>query len=528
MPHRSAIRSILFFSFIISLVFFGCQTQEKNKLKRLVFIAGKKSHGPDTHEYIKTVRLLKAMFEKADNIPQVWIDIVYDGWPEEEYILDNADLILFISDGQDGDLFSPVPYMYPERIAVIQKQIDRGCGFAAIHFSTFAPDDLAPQVLDWVGGYFDWQGENGEREWYSNLTITDTNVAVASQDHPVSNGLPETFQLKDEYYYQIRFKENDPNLVPFLRVPGLKNDLPESDLVAWGVERPNGGRGFGTTMGHFYQNWKDDNFRTFMLNAILWAAGVEVPKEGVNAPFMNDKEVTEALFDKSRKTLILTGNDHPAHDWKAKTEVLKEAFEYDGVHVDISTDIENLQYYNLKDYDFLVQNYCNWEDPKGLSENGQKGLITYLENGGGLLLIHFANGAFHYSLPDAGESDWPGYREICQAVWDHNSDSGHDEYGKMIVGPTPRTHFITRGTRNFETTDELYYNQKTLKERPPLLIARSKITDNLEPLAWAYASGQGRVFQTLLGHSVESLQNIDVQRIILRAGRWAGKDENQE
>lgn len=153
MPHRSAIRSILFFSFIISLVFFGCQTQEKNKLKRLVFIAGKKSHGPDTHEYIKTVRLLKAMFEKADNIPQVWIDIVYDGWPEEEYILDNADLILFISDGQDGDLFSPVPYMYPERIAVIQKQIDRGCGFAAIHFSTFAPDDLAPQVLDWVGGY---------------------------------------------------------------------------------------------------------------------------------------------------------------------------------------------------------------------------------------------------------------------------------------------------------------------------------------------------------------------------------------
>ncbi|MCB0847381.1 MAG: hypothetical protein KDE26_29220 [Bacteroidetes bacterium] len=76
MPHRSAIRSILFFSFLISLVLFGCQTEEKTKLKRLVFIAGKKSHGPDTHEYIKTVRLLKAMFEKADNIPQPWIDIV--------------------------------------------------------------------------------------------------------------------------------------------------------------------------------------------------------------------------------------------------------------------------------------------------------------------------------------------------------------------------------------------------------------------------------------------------------------------
>ena len=520
--------TILLIGLLTIFLLVGCQSEGKKKVKRLVLIAGKKSHQAGMHEYIKSVRLIKAMLKEATNIPTVWTDIYYNGWPDDDALLDNADLILFISDGQDGDLYEPVPYMLPERMPVIQKQMDKGCGFGVIHFSTFAPDELAPQVLDWAGGYFDWQDENGERNWYSNLTIVDTTVKTASIDHPVLQGLPENFNLKDEFYYQMRLKEGNSPAIPFLSVPSLKSDLPNSDVVAWGVERENGGRGFGTTMGHFYLNWQNDNFRKFMLNAIVWAAGLDVPEGGVEAPFLNDQEVTEILFNKKRKALIITGNDHPAHDWQAKTEKLVEAFEFDGVHVEVTKDLEDLFQYDLKDYDFVVQNYCNWEDPEGISETAKTGLINYLKEGGGLLLIHFANGAFHSSLPKAGESDWPAYRDICHAVWDHDSDSGHDDYGKFIAGPSPWRHYITQGLRNFETTDELYYNQKVLKDRNPLIIARSKVTDNLEPLAWAYSYGEGRVFQTLLGHSVESLQTPEVERILLRAGRWAGGDENLE
>ena len=55
----------------------------------------------------------------------------------------------------------------------------------------------------------------------------------------------------------------------------------EPQVVAWAFERPDGGRGFGFTGGHFHRNWGDDDFRTIVLNAIVWIAHGEVPSGGV-------------------------------------------------------------------------------------------------------------------------------------------------------------------------------------------------------------------------------------------------------
>jgi hypothetical protein len=51
--------------------------------------------------------------------------------------------------------------------------------------------------------------------------------------------------------------------------------------VAWAYERPAGGRGFGFTGAHYHRNWGDPNFRTLVLNALVWTAGGEVPTDGV-------------------------------------------------------------------------------------------------------------------------------------------------------------------------------------------------------------------------------------------------------
>ena len=55
----------------------------------------------------------------------------------------------------------------------------------------------------------------------------------------------------------------------------------EPQHVAWASERPDGGRGFGFTGGHFHRNWGDDDFRKLVLNAIVWTTGDEVPQGGV-------------------------------------------------------------------------------------------------------------------------------------------------------------------------------------------------------------------------------------------------------
>jgi hypothetical protein len=51
--------------------------------------------------------------------------------------------------------------------------------------------------------------------------------------------------------------------------------------MLWLVERPDGGRGFGFTGGHFHDNWGNDDLRKLILNTLLWVAKVEVPPQGV-------------------------------------------------------------------------------------------------------------------------------------------------------------------------------------------------------------------------------------------------------
>jgi len=224
------------------------------------------------------------------------------------------------------------------------------------------------------------------------------------------------------------------------------------------------------------------------------------------------------------KGLILTGLHHPDHPWQETTPVIKESFESDGkINVEVSTDIEDLSKLDLNKYDFLVLNYCNWEKPEGLSPGSKEEFVKYLKNGGGLIIVHFADGSWHYSLPGAGASDWPEYRKICRRVWDHQGTSAHDAYDTFYVRKTILSHFITEGLDSFQTVDELYYNQSGEVPIEPLLTAHSKNTGKDEPLAWVYNYGEGRIFQTLLGHNDASFKAPEQKEILRRAALWVSR-----
>jgi hypothetical protein len=101
---------------------------EAPKPKKIVFIAGPKSHGPEgnrIHDYPWSAKLLKAMFEKSNVQKQIASVVVRDGWPADESVLADADAVMVISDGRDGDLFQEAPFLEsPERVAAVQKLID--------------------------------------------------------------------------------------------------------------------------------------------------------------------------------------------------------------------------------------------------------------------------------------------------------------------------------------------------------------------------------------------------------------------
>jgi type 1 glutamine amidotransferase len=56
-----------------------------------------------------------------------------------------------------------------------------------------------------------------------------------------------------------------------------------------------GGRSIGATMGHFYASWQNDDFRKLILNAIVWTAHGEIPKDGVASTWIGDNEVDSVL-----------------------------------------------------------------------------------------------------------------------------------------------------------------------------------------------------------------------------------------
>ncbi len=475
------------------------------KVRKIVLLAGPiTGHPKDTHEYERSVILLKHLLDTAPGLKDIRTEVHFQGWPQDASTLDTADSIVLVSDGSDRKE-ADHPLYVGDRFQALARQMQRGCGLVQLHWSTFNPSRVHDQVTEWVGGYFDYEKGPAANGWFSRIKTWDAAFSPATPGHPVLRGV-KPFTCKEEVYYNLRFRPNDSRVKPILttRPPGEETAYP----VAYAVERAGGGRGFGFTGGHYFDNWWVPDFRRLVLNAIVWSAGADVPSGGV-----------ATRLDPPYRALVLTGYHHPGHDWRKLTAALVASLEQDPrCRVQVTEEIAELGSRRLDEVSLLVLNYNNWDRP-GLDDASKLGLERYLKGGGGLSIIHFANGAFNYTLPRK-DSDWPEFRtRIAARAWMHDSDSGHDPYGPFLAKPTAVRHPITAGLAPFETVDELYFRQKGDLKVSPLVSARSRVTGKDEPLAWAYSYGRGRIFQTLLGHADESVRAAAA--LIRRGSAWA-------
>jgi type 1 glutamine amidotransferase len=471
--------------------------------RKIVLIAGPlDSHPQDTHEYERTIVLLKHCMESSDVFRGVRVDLVFGGWPSDPAALDDADSILLTSGGCDRKL-EDHPLYVGDHLQCLERQMKRGCGIIFLHWSTFHPSQHHDLITEAVGGYFDFETGPPPSRWASRIETRDWSTTIGAPDHPISRGV-KPFALKEEFYYRLRFRDEDPRLRFILLKDGGE---PRSSAVGWAVERKDGGRGFGFTGGHFFANWWLPDFRRLVLNALAWTAKIEVPAGGV-----------ESALEMPARARIVTGHHHPAHDWKATTAALIHVLEQDPrIRLEVTEDPEDLAGARLNGVDLVVLNYCNWEKP-GLSNAAKDGFLNYLRRGGGLVVMHGANGAWNGSLVPP-ESDWEEYRtKIVRRAW-VSPKSGHDPYGPFRVEISPAPHGITAGLSSFDTLDELYYNQVGRLPVEILATARSKTTGRDEPLALAYDYETARVFQTMLGHAPESIRKAGA--LIRRGACWA-------
>jgi len=212
-----------------------------------------------------------------------------------------------------------------------------------------------------------------------------------------------------------------------------------------------------------------------------------------------------------RKILIVTGIDYPGHKWKLTTPVLKKAIAKDKrLSVSVVEDPKFLASDDLNRYDAVVLHFMNWEVPDP-GPKARANLKAFVENGKGVVVVHFACGAFQ---------EWDEFKNLAGRVWDPKLRP-HDPRGRFKVEITDTRHPITRGTESFETTDELY--TCLAGDRPIRILAksRSKVDGKDYPMAFVLNYGKGRVFHCPLGHDVKAFTNPGCAELFRRGTAWA-------
>ena len=271
--------------------------------KKIVFIAGNPSHGPGEHEHRAGCLLLQSCLATVPGVTSV---VYSNGWPADaDAAFADAAAIVIYCDGGRGH-----PFLRDNRLEMIGSLMKKGVGLACLHYGVEPTQEKGQtEFVEWIGGAFEIN-RSVNPHWDADFK--------SLPNHPITRGV-KPFQIGDEWYFNMRFREGMKGVTPILsavppgsttnRTDGTHSGNPamramvargELQHVAWAAERPDGGRGFGFTGGHFHKNWGDDNFRKVMLNAILWTAKVEVPPDGV-ASTVTPEQLQTGLDNKRRR-----------------------------------------------------------------------------------------------------------------------------------------------------------------------------------------------------------------------------------
>ncbi|MDF1811615.1 MAG: DUF1080 domain-containing protein [Verrucomicrobiales bacterium] len=267
-------------------------------VKKVVFVAGKPSHPPRTHEHNAGCKLAAHILNKHHSDKLV-ATVYTNGWPEDSTAFDNCHAVVMHA---DGGIRHPAA-KYLDVLADLRK---KKIGVGAIHYAVeMLPGETNDELTRCIGGAFE-----------TNYSVNPHWVAqfTTFPDHPVAAGV-EPFEINDEWYFNMRFAEGMKGVIPILsaippeetmaRKDGAHSGNPDvRKMVAekqpqhllWLYERPDGGRGFGFTGTHYHDNWANDSFRTAVYNAIAWIAGVEIPAQGIVTP-TPDKPLLDMNLD---------------------------------------------------------------------------------------------------------------------------------------------------------------------------------------------------------------------------------------
>ena len=264
-------------------LFAACAVQAADT--KIIFIAGRPSHGPLSHEHRAGCLLLA---KSLAGVKGVVTEVHTNGWVSDEKVFEGAAAIVVYSDGGGGH-----PFLNGDKLQKIGALMQKGVGLGALHYGVEPTTQKGnAEFRDWIGGCF-------ETHWSVN-PHWDGDFKTFPK-HPVTSGV-KPFKTNDEWYFHMRFRDGMKDVTPILSAvapastmtrgdgthsgnPAVRESVKSgaSQHVMWTATRADGGRGFGFTGGHNHLNWGNADQRKVVLNAILWIAKSDVPANGVES-----------------------------------------------------------------------------------------------------------------------------------------------------------------------------------------------------------------------------------------------------
>ena len=285
-----------------------------NTAKKIIFLtADDLHHVSGTHEFHAGALLLKKSIESSEIADDVSCE-VYNNWPEDPSVFQDADVIVHYYKGNKAHLMN-------KNNELFDTLAKKGVSQMFIHYAVDPDSECEACLKSWTGAVY--------KDKFS--TNPHWNLKSELENHPINNGV-QTYESYDEWYVNMDFESElkkdyeKPETVgdvysvmhgnneDFQKGKGVrkayKREMSCSELtVFWAKERQDGGRGVGITGAHYHKNWANDNFRKQVLNAVVWSAKLDVPKEGVKSPAITNKMINENLDARKRGGLKVISLD---------------------------------------------------------------------------------------------------------------------------------------------------------------------------------------------------------------------------